>query len=212
MLVCNSIQIYKKLLRSWMHVLECDLIFTACLYSRSSVPTDNLGLENGVVGVTLSLKAKTLPNRGCTRWVCPPSSGLRKKKNWPVAELKHQGQSPKENMRLPPDKDTNCLWKKVSTNRTWQCVAFMFSVFPSLGSGSLFSIELIERQYWRTSRILIFLICEHDIDITFTRVWRKSGSWFKCTVPAGFCDQPPSGGSRSLNPARPLKQEAGCCI
>ena len=27
------------------------------------------------------------------------------------------------------------------------CVAFMFSVFPSLGSGSLFSIELIERQY-----------------------------------------------------------------
>ena len=29
------------------------------------------------------------------------------------------------------------------------------------------------------------------------------------TVPAGFCDQPPSGGSRSLKPARPLKQEAG---
>ena len=27
------------------------------------------------------------------------------------------------------------------------------------------------------------------------------------TVPAGFCDQPPSGGSRSLKPARPLKQE-----
>ena len=27
------------------------------------------------------------------------------------------------------------------------------------------------------------------------------------TVPAGFCDQLPSGGSRSLNPARPLKQE-----
>ena len=157
MLVCNSIPIYKSCC-----VVECDLIFTACLYSRSNVPTDNLGLENGVVGVTLSLKAKTLPNRGCTRWVCPPSSGLRKKKNWPVAELKHQGQSPKENMRLPPDKDTNCLWKKVSTNRTWQCVAFMFSVFPSLGSGSLFSIELIERwivrgvrQYWRTPRIVV---------------------------------------------------------
>ena len=32
------------------------------------------------------------------------------------------------------------------------------------------------------------------------------------TVPAGFCDQPPSGGSRSLKPARPLKQEAGYCI
>ena len=28
-------------------------------------------------------------------------------------------------------------------------------------------------------------------------------------MPAGFCDQPPSGGSRSLKPARPLKQEAG---
>ena len=29
------------------------------------------------------------------------------------------------------------------------------------------------------------------------------------TVPAGFCDPPPSEGSRSLNPARPLKQESG---
>ena len=29
------------------------------------------------------------------------------------------------------------------------------------------------------------------------------------TVPAGFCDPPPSEGLRSLNPARPLKQESG---
>ena len=30
-----------------------------------------------------------------------------------------------------------------------------------------------------------------------------------CTVTFGFCDQPPSGGLRSINPARPLKQESG---
>ena len=29
------------------------------------------------------------------------------------------------------------------------------------------------------------------------------------TVPTGFCDFPPSEGSRSLKPARPLKQESG---
>ena len=29
------------------------------------------------------------------------------------------------------------------------------------------------------------------------------------TVTIGFCDQRPSGGLRSLNPARPLKQESG---
>ena len=29
------------------------------------------------------------------------------------------------------------------------------------------------------------------------------------TVPAGFCDHPPSEGLRSLKPAQPLKQESG---
>ena len=35
---------------------------------------------------------------------------------------------------------------------------------------------------------------------------RKAGN---STVPIGFSDHPPSEGSRSLNPARPLKPESG---
>ena len=39
---------------------------------------------------------------------------------------------------------------------------------------------------------------------SFARLFIRLGN----TVLAGFCDQPPSGGSSPLNPAQPLKQEA----
>ena len=67
-------------------------------------------------------------------------------------------------------------------------------VVPIVNSGQMKILVLILYKMVRKSSISILCLV------------RKRN---RSTVPAGFCDHPPSEGLRSLKPARPLKQESG---